>query len=320
MKKIISILLTLVILAGMASLTACGNSSGKVTVTFMYGGNMNMVSMYNVLINKFNDTVGAEKNIFVQGVPKSGSIDNILSQQLPSNSGPDVVALGDDYFKKYTKYLVDLTSVVDSSLLEDFYPEISSRYHYDISKTTSNPEDPLYGVPVYNDTTVLYYNKTALEAVGVICISVPQADLEAFHNGGKDLNGKTMADYGIEGTVPAKGFYRSLYPYMPAKNETNGYSWAEPGTGEVMIFNDQIAMNWDEIEDLGMLCTKEWNKNAKTQYGYYTEWWFNYGWSVGGNCLEDLSGNGEWTFALQSDTPNYIVNEGKTYTGIYTGT
>ncbi len=79
-------------------------------------------------------------------------------------------------------------------------------------------------------------------------------------------------------------------------------------------------MNWDEIEDLGMICTKDWNKNSKTQYGYYTEWWFNYGWSVGGNCLEDLSGNGEWTLALQSDTPNYIVNEGKTYTGIYTGT
>lgn len=320
MKKIVSVLLIVAMLAGMLSLTACGNNSGKTTVTFMYGGNMNMAAMYNVLITEFNNTVGAEKNITVKGVPKSGSLDNILSQQLPSNSGPDVVALGDDYFKKYTKYLEDLTPIVDGALLTDFYPEISSRYHYDIEKTTSNAEDPLYGVPVYNDTTVLYYNKTALQTAGVICISVPEANLEAFNNGSADLNGKTKADYGIDIAVPAKGFYRSEYPYIPAEDETDGSSWVAPGAGEILIFNDQIAMNWDEIEDLGMICTKEWNKNSKTQYGYYTEWWFNYGWSVGGNCLEDLSGNGEWTFALQSDTPNYIVNEGRTYTGVYTGT
>ena len=320
MKKVLSIVLVAVMILGMTSLTACGGNSGNVTVDFMYGGNIAMAEMFNILITEFNSTVGAEQKITVKGVPKSGDLSGILAQQLPSSSGPDVVVLSDEYFKMYTQYLEDLTGQIDTAVLNDFYPQLASRYHYDIANTTSNSDDPLYGIPAYNDTTVLYYNKTALEAVGVICISVPQSDLEAFNGGAADKNGKTAADYGISVTVPAKGFYRSEYPYVPGEGETDGSAWAVPGSGEVLIFNDRIPMNWDEIEDLGMICTKEWNSDSKTQYGYYTEWWFNYGWSVGGNCLEDLSGEGKWTFALQSDVPNYIVAEGKTYTGVYTGT
>ncbi len=318
MKKLLALLLVIVMVLPLA---ACGGSKGNKTVSFMFGGNAEMSAMYNALVKEFNNTKGKELGITVKAQPKSGSLDSILAQQLPSNSGPDVVALSDEYFKKYTKYLEDLTSQVDASVLEDFYPGMASRYHYNIATTTSNATDPLYGVPAYNDTTVLYYNKVALETVGVICISVPAEDLDAFNNSGAaDLNGKTKADYGIQVTVPNKGYYRSQYPFVPSAGETDGSSWVKPGSDEVLIFNDQIAMNWDEIEDLGLLCTKDRNSASKTQYGYYTEWWFNYGWAVGGNCLEDLSGAGKWTFALQSDTPNYIVAEGKSYTGVYTGT
>lgn len=319
MKKILALLLAVVSVFMMVSLSACGGSGGKTTVTFMYGGSTEMNEMFKVLVDEFNATVGQKQNITIKAIPKPGSLDGILPQQLPSNSGPDVVVLSDEYFKKYTQYLVDLNGKIDAAVLEDFYPTLSSRYHYDRANTTSNSDDPLYGLPAYNDTTVLFYNKTAMEAVGVICISVPEDKLAAFNGGEADLNGKTKADYGIDIDVPAKGFYRE-YPFVPAEGETDGTSWAAPGSGEVMIFNDQIAMNWDEIEDLGMLTTKAYNSDSTTKYGYYTEWWFNYGWSVGGNCLEDLSGDGEWTFALQSDTPNYIVAEGKTYTGVYTGT
>ena len=195
-----------------------------------------------------------------------------------------------------------------------------SRYHYDTETTTSYDDDPLYGLPVYNDATVLYYNKTVLDELGIICISVDEEKLDEFNNGGKDANGKTKADYGINGTVPAKGFYRSIAPFSPVEGETNGASWTKPVKGEVMIFNDRIAMNWDEIEDIAMICTRDINGKSTSQYGYYTEWWFNYGWSVGGDCLEDLSGNGDWTYTLAGNNPNYIVNDGKTYTGIYTGT
>ena len=305
-----------------ASLTACGgseSSGGTTTVDFMYGGDVVLSEMFNTLVKEFNETAGIDAKINVNAIPKSGSLDSVLSQQLPSNSGPDVVVLSDEYFKKYTQYLEDLTGVFDQSILDDFYPNTISRYHYDIETTTSNTDDPLYAIPGYNDATVLYYNKSALEEAGVICISVDAADLDAFNAGGEDANGKTKADYGIESEVPEKGFYRSIAPYAPGEGETDGASWSIPSGDEELIFNDKIAMNWDEIEDLGMICTKSKNPSSPSQYGYYTEWWFNYGWSVGGDCLEDITGNGDWVYSLAGDLPNYIVGEGKTYTGVYSG-
>lgn len=320
-KRLLALGLATVMAASV--LTGCGGGSGSgktKTVSFMYGGDAGLTEIYSLLIDEFNSTVGKEEGIQVKGVPKSGSIDSVLAQQLPSNSGPDVVSVSDKYFKKYTQYFEDLAAVVDQSVQDDFYDNTINRYHYNIETTTSNDSDPLYGLPVYNDATVLYYNKTVLEDLGVICISVDEENIDAFNAGEADLNGKTKADYGIDVEVPAKGFYRSIAPFVPAAGETNGSSWTKPISGEVLIFNDRIAMNWDEIEDIAMICTKEKNNDAKSQYGYYTEWWFNYGWSVGGDCLEDLSGNGDWTYTLAGNNPNYIVGEGKTYTGVYTGT
>lgn len=319
-KRILALGLAGIMAVG--TLTGCGSgSAGNKTVSFMYGGDAALTEMFNVVINKFNETVGKEKGIKVKGVPKSGNIDEVLAQQLPSNSGPDVVATSDKFFKKFTTYFEDISSIIDQSMLDDYYDNTISRYHYNIETTTSYASDPLYGIPAYNDSSILYFNKTALNEVGVICISVDEEDLDAFNAGTlKDNNGKTKGDYGITDTVPAKGFYRSIAPYVASADDIAGTSWTKPIEGEVMIFNDRIAMNWDEIEDVAMVCTKDKNEDAPTKYGYYTEWWFNYGWSVGGDCLEDLSGNGDWSYTLAASNPNYIVGEGKTYTGVYTGT
>ena len=66
-----------------------------------------------------------------------------------------------------------------------------------------------------------------------------------------------------------------------------------PTSGEITVFNNRIPMNWDELEDLAMVFSPKANPNATqqfgTEYGMFTEWWFNYGWSVGGDCLQDLS-------------------------------
>ena len=319
-KKLLALGLTALMVG---SATACGGAGGSkksMTVDFMYGGDVAVVDLYNQLIEEFNATKGKEEGIKIKGIPKTGSLDSVLAQQLPSDSGPDMVSVSDKEFKKYASYFDDMTGKIEQSALEDFYTNAISRYHYNIETTTSKTDDPLYGIPGYNDTTILYYNKTALENVGVICISVNEEDLAAFNDGtAKDLNGKTKKDYGIEANVPAKGFYRSIAPFVPAEGETNGSSWSAPVEGEVLIFNDRIPMNWDELEDIGLICTQDRNSSASTKYGYYSEYWFNYGWTVGGDCLEDLTGNGDWAYTIPSDLPNYIVGDGKTYTGVYSG-
>ena len=141
-----------------------------------------------------------------------------------------------------------------------------------------------------------------------------------------DNNGKKKSDFpqlsGV--TVPAKGYYRSLNPYYYNGEYTK--TWVKPAfkdNEEVAVFNNRIAMNWDEVEDLGMLFSGKYNPKPGeenkanpvtefgTQYGYFTEWWFNYGWSVGGDCLNDLTDGGEWNFSLLDPNPNFVVADGK---------
>ncbi len=325
MKLVKRILVLVCVLALMLPLAACGGDSsgdsGVTTITFMFNSSLQGMQNINRLVEEFNTTVGAEKGVYVKSVPKTAALSNLLTSLLPTNASPDVVLLDDRYFKTFTYYCEDLTDYISQDVIDDIYPESLNRYRYNPDTLTSNADDPLYAVPFSGDVTVLYYNQTALEKNGIICISVPEEQLEAFNNGEADLNGKTKADYGLEEyTIPNKGFYRSETPYVPEEGEIDGSSWSEPSDDEILVFNNQIAMSWDEMDDIAMICTETWNEESATQYGYYTEWWFNYGWSIGGDCIEDLTGDGDWVYTLPCDLPNYIVNDGCTYTGAYTGT
>jgi len=322
-KSIVACVLLVCMCIPLAACGSKGSDGGRVSLDFQFTGDYAVQEAFYACVDQYNETQGVEDDIKVHAmpVPYNNNMSK-LSTGITSDSGPDVAIATDRYFKRFASNYLDITGLISEEIIADLYPEQEIRYHYNSEKTTSNPGDPAYGLPVYNDPTVLFYNKTALETLGVICISVEKDELDAFNNGEKDHNGKTKSEYGIpvDFTVPEKGFYREN-PYVSIVGESNGSSWVKPQSGELMIFNDRIACNWDEIEDVGMLCTAERNSASTTQYGYYTEWWFNYGWSVGGDCLEDLSdGNGKWVYSHADETPNYIVADGKTYTGTYTGT
>lgn len=149
-------------------------------------------------------------------------------------------------------------------------------------------------------------------------------------NLGAGFDASVLKDREID--IPAKGYYREDY----SNNYTDGDVWINPNdagvTVNVKVFNASIAMNWDESEDLAMLMTLEHNRkthgrtgnggrSVATTYGYYTEWWFNYGWTVGGDCLQDLTDEGTWAYGLNDWSTNYKVTEaGAPYTGVNTGT
>lgn len=322
-KKCLTVGIAALMTVGFTACGGGGKDDGKTArLDFLYTGPNDVMAVYKELIDIYNNGQGKEDKLQVKGMPVAGSgIDSKLNSVLPVSSGPDVIINSDDYFKKHTTYLQDLTGKVSGSIMNDLYESQESRYHYNAQTTTSNANDPLYGLPVYNDATVLYYNRTALKEAGVICISVDEKDLAAFNAGTlADANGKKKSDYGITINVPAKGFYRSINNYVHTESDMGGNAWKAPSSSEIMIFNDRIALSWDEIEDVGLLCTKSRNSKSATDYGYYTEWWFNYAWSVGGDCIEDMSGNGDWTYSHPDNTPNYIVKDGATFTGSYTGT
>ena len=324
MKKVVSILTLIVLIATIALVAvACNNvPKGYAQVEFVYTGDNNIMAEYKNLIEEYNSTQGNTDKIrvtysFVAENGQDGKYSNVLA----SKNGPDVVVISDEYFKKQGNYLTDMKGLVDDSILNNLYESQASRFRYNVSTGTNNADDPQLGLPLYNSATVMYYNRSALEAAGVKVISVEESDLAAFNSGAPDKNGKTKAQYGLDGiTVPAKGFYRSTFNFTPGEGEYNGKGWRKPASGEILIFNDCIACNWDEIEDVGLIMTKTRNSSSQTNYGYYTEWWFNYGWSVGGNCAIDVTGNGDYYYGLPDTTPNYIVADGKTYTGLYSGT
>lgn len=301
MKKIISAILASMLLCASLAFTACGGNSA--TTLLVYGwGDQDSLPVFNEIIEKFNDTVGAETGYTAKLVVENTNYETLLETAVSGDRGPDAFFVKDQYFKKWVKlgFAEPLDDyVTEATGLDDMWDSAVSRFRYTVSNNTSTADSPLYGLPLDDSTTALFYNKTALEQAGVIVISCDEEDVT------DEFASKFNAEHGtsLTATDLRRGFYRD-------NPVSDGY-WMLPVEGETMVFNNRIAMSWDEIEDLARIMTKssEYNPASPTDFGYYTEWWFNYGFSVGGDCIEDTTGNGDWTFTLGDDASNYIVNE-----------
>ena len=329
-KKFLCVLLSLVL--GASLLCACGGNtgSGTGTVKFWVYGDESELEIYTLMTEEFNKTYGKENDITVDISTKPpGNYESLIQTVSTSKSGPDVFLVIEDNFKKWINmgFLADMTSYLDAVTdidISDVYATTVDRLRYNIDKNTSNADDPLYGLPLDTKPSAIYYNETMFEKAGIIVISVDEENMDAWNKDEiADNRGKKKSDFPklSNVTVPKKGYYRSRNPY------TTDTGFIMPASDEVLVFNNRIAMNWDEVEDLAMIFTpaEQYNPEAGTKfgtdYGYFTEWWFNYGWSVGGDCLTDLSGEGDWNFSLLDASPNYYVTQdgfkgeysGKTY-------
>mgnify|MGYP004522693945 CR=1 FL=1 len=331
-KKFFSFLLALVLVLVPIAATGCGGDSDNATgkIRFWAYGDQTVKDAMTAMVEKYNSGQGKKDGVTVSYSHKiEDSYISLIEQNATSKNGPDVYYAWDRLFKKWTAadMTVNLTdyvnaAVADGSLnLDTIWKSTVSRFRYNKELNMSGDTESIYGLPVDTSPTVLYYNRTALRARGVTVISVAAEDMAKWNAGEiGDKYGLKKSDVAElkDINVPAKGFFRN--DNGTRKTEQGGTSWQEPAPGTVMVFNEQIAMNWDEIEDIGFLMTnKKNNVKPTTEFGYFTEWWFNYGWSVGGDCVVDLSGNGSWAYSHGDWSENYIVNEGKTFKGHITG-
>ena len=77
------------------------------------------------------------------------------------------------------------------------------------------------------------------------------------------------------------------------------------------VFNNKIAMSWSDCIELSKLLMS----TGASEYGFFSEWWFNYAWSVGGDCVEYIPSNdsqyngGYYQFTLNDSSKNYIVKD-----------
>lgn len=332
MKKFIGWLLAaLLVVTTIVSLAACGGPNNDVDldedgniiqkpdskatkVTFWANCDSVEFEVFKTIVSNFN--AKNKGSIEVKLVQKIGSdYSDALGLSLSGSNPPDVFYVGDSGYKAYAElgYLMDITELATKSKtynIEDMWENVTERYKYDVKTGLTNTESGrFYGVPKDLGPTAIFYNEKYFEGAGITVISVDAADLDAFNNqGAADSRGKTKDQYGIKGTVKEKGYFE---------------------LGGKYYFNNQVPMSWDEtVACANKVQSYMRNTLGKTTgYGYFTEWWFNYGWSVGGDCIQRIPTNDPayrgyyYDFTLMDPTPNYIVPDnvesvtvnGKTY-------
>ncbi len=325
MKNVFTkVLLVILCVVMVLSLVACNNGpnedieldddgniifkpdQGVTKVTFWANCDGVEKQVFDNIVKQFNAQYKGQ--IEVKMVPKSGSnYETLLTTSLAGSNPPDVFYVGDSGYKAYAEegYLLDISEFISKSSiykLDTMWSNVTERYKYDtVTGLTNTDSGSYYGVPKDLGPTVIYYNETYFKGAGIKIISVDEDGLAAFNAGGKDDRGQTKADVGISSSVEVKekGFFC-----------IDG-QW---------YFNNQIPMSWDETNTCAAM-VQEYMRKSKDEggagksngYGYFTEWWFNYGWSVGGDCIQAIPTDNEeyrgyyYDFTLMDNTPNYIV-------------
>lgn len=88
------------------------------------------------------------------------------------------------------------------------------------------------------------------------------------------------------------------------------------------VFNNKVAMSWEDC----VLLSQHLMNSGASEYGFFSEWWFNHGWTVGGDCVEYVEttdpafNGGRYMFTLNDSTKNYIVKDDFTGTLTVNGT
>ena len=296
-KKLMTLSLAgMLALSGGAAFVGCGDggddggfdedgnyrpSASGTTIQFWGYGDAAETNVFGNIVKKFNETIGSENNVKVEYTAQpSNGYSSAASMQLSSSSPPDVVYVEDALVKSWA----------DSLYLEQ------------LDKKDEN------GNYVYKGLEEFLGGNVWEQGIGRYRYDVDTAtvtDSSALWALPKDIgptvlyyNKKNMQRLGIEiVSVPADGLKEKGYPEK-GFFEKEGKKY----------FNNRIPMSWDETIALAQLQQGE----GLCRYGFFTEWWFSYGRSVGGDCVEyvtDADGAGYYEFTLNDETYNWIVKD-----------
>jgi ABC-type glycerol-3-phosphate transport system substrate-binding protein len=285
MKKIGAVLLAVIMSFSIGLLAACvGEDTGGASVVIKYwgSGGIEEDEVFKQIVTAFNTKYKGDIYVKYEHKPSTDGI----ALALNGSSGPDVFYMDEPDYKQFAKqgYLLDLSTYLANSeilteeVLADTYDYTFDRYRYNVTTTSSNKSDPLWAYPKDLAPTVIYYNKKHFDSVGITIVSETEEAIAAYNRANPDSK-------------------KSIKAYYTG------------GDGK-KYFNNRIAMSWQEVIELSDALMK-----GTAQHGFYTEWWFNYLWSIGGDCIqyaptEDPQYNGGYyQMSFQDSAKNYIVRD-----------
>ena len=312
MKKTIRVLaLLLVVAALLGTVAGCGGKKDvgdKTVIHFAASGvKASVAPYYQELVNTYNATQGEIDKVYVEMVPSSEQISG-LDVSLRSNYLYDVVEVGDDQFKALVLQSADYFVPLDAYMTDEVktamqYDQIPANLINRFSMNTTAEADGKYlagegtqllALPNGSNPHLLFYNKSILENCGINIVSVAEAELDAYNQ----ANSAKLAPHGYAEYLEA--------PFAGAKSSEN-----ENGEFVYKVFNNRIPMNWEETR---ILC-RAFQKQYDYEYGYMSEWWFNYGWSIGGDCVGYDETKSQYVMTLGDKQNNYLATQAVTVNG-----
>lgn len=163
-KRITSISLILALSCGV--LAGCNKSINKspVTVTLWHYYNAGIKEQFDILVEKFNTTVGKEKGIIVDAYSQGGV--NELADALFASANEDVGSQKmPDMFSAYSDsaYRLDKMGIVAS--LNDYFTEKELKLYRDefVQEGYFSGDGSLKIIPIAKSTELLYVNKNAFD-------------------------------------------------------------------------------------------------------------------------------------------------------------
>lgn len=302
-----------------APLTACKGedlpeeAKNRTVVNYHYGFDDDTKDAYSAAIARYNQTQGATDNVWVSAKAFSGTTDNSLYTMLANKNRKciyNIIQVDDNQFKDFAArgYLQPienyLTDDIKTTLQYDKIPENQlNRFKLNSERVTAGNQDGYYylagvgadqvGLPVQNSAHVLYYNVKAMKNAGINIISCAEEDLDTEY---PELQPHGYAEYIADAEHPA--------PFTGATSSTN-----EAGDTVYKVFNNKIPMNWEENRLVARLLVNQGGLTAPKKYGYCSEWWFNYGWSVGGDCIGWSYDLEEYEFTLCDKSDNWLATD-----------
>lgn len=321
MKKVLSLILgcamSFCIVTG---LVGCGSDdgpeAGQTRITFWGAVNQYDRDATQEMVDAYNAGQGKLDGVYVKYASKGREYGNNLSTTLSSSrSQVDVICITDKNIKNYVLqgFLVNLQDYIDDETkytkdadgnqvfsLDNYDAKVVDRWRLDKETRIADSDSDLYAMPQMAEPTFIYYNEGYFESANINIISVAEDDLEAY-------NAANNAHY-----MPHGYAEYATAPQSGLKSSTN-----LRGETVYKVFNNQIAMNTTELVTLSKYFSSAHNINLskefpKCEFGFLNEWWFSFGWSVGGDCMNWDETSGQYKFTLGNENPNYLVTENTT--------